>query len=135
MQALTKKSPAEMLMEYCSKKNVGVIGKLLHAHRLSSESEGEAILFMDEPRGNLDRLLSGVVSSQVEFVNIQARATKHDRSRELVEKVVKELDNLQNYLASDGTTYMNVLAETPVFLVGLSRNDSPIHMVRFRVRR
>jgi len=134
---LNSNSIAEDLMRYVETQGVGKQGKDVFAHDwpdFEKTKLSQCIMYIETSLGTPNRLLSGEVSCQKEYLSLFAKARSEKAARSLLFPHIEKLDSLHNVDIGD-TTYMSVHAVVPIHYVGTDKNDMYVVEIAFAVLR
>ena len=134
---ITLTSIAEELMLYAEAKKLGRRGIELFAHdwpENASTGCNHSVMFIESSAGTLNRLLSGDVSSQHEFMSVFVRSKTEKDSRERIAPIVDLLEGVRRQIIGV-SFYHSVLSVVPVHFVGTDKNGLCICEVPFVIHR
>ena len=130
-------SAAVEVMRFCEARGVGKVGIDLFAHDFPNDERTKnvaCVVFIDSSQGRVNRLLSGAITSQREYVTITSRAASEQKSRELLFPIVREVEKMVR--TAFGTSYyMTVMSLCPIHYKGKDKNDKEMSEVDFLILR
>lgn len=137
MSKINLVSVSEELMAFVESQGAGRQGIDLFAHDWPDDDKLDkvpCVMFVESTKGGVNRVMSGGVTSQNEYLSILGRAVSERKSRELLFPVIEVLEKVLKM--EIGTSfYHSVLAACPIHFVGTDKNDLYVSEIPFVIMR